>query len=51
MWLVVIWTSANNGNSTEFDTKEAAYKWANSNGLRAYTIEVYGPNGYYDAVE
>lgn len=50
MWRVVIWTSTNNGDSTECDTKEAAYKLASDN-YNAYAIEIYGPNGFYDSVE
>jgi len=50
MWRVVIWTSPNKGDSTEFDTKETAYKWANEY-YDTYAIEIYGPNGFYDCVE
>ena len=50
MYRVVIWTSQNDGESTEFDTKDSAYEWANDH-CDVYAIEIYGPNGFYDCVE
>lgn len=53
MWRVVIWSKASGlvcGNSTEFDTKEAAYVWANEH-YDTHAIEIYGPDGYYDCAE
>jgi hypothetical protein len=62
MWRVVIWTSPDKGDSTERDTKEAAYRWANKHTgqmvykhgrviCNTYAIEIYGPNGFYDGVQ
>lgn len=50
IWRVVIWTSPNKGDSTEHDTKDAAYEWANEH-HDAHAIEIYGPDGFYDGVE
>lgn len=47
MWEVVLWYG-NKGNRKEFATREEAYLWANKH-TDANVIEVYGPNGEYDA--
>lgn len=47
-WEVVVWQSANRGERREFDSKAEAYLYANEH-PNAHTIEVYGPDGYYDA--
>jgi hypothetical protein len=48
MWEVCIWTTPSKGFRREFKTREEAYTFANSQ--QAFAIEVYGPNGEYDAV-
>lgn len=51
-WEVVMWESGARCHRREFDTKEAAYLYANSPAVdaAAVAIEVYGPDGEYDAV-
>lgn len=49
-WRVVIWTTANNGNSFYVGTKAEAYVLTNEH-TDAYAIEIYGPDGFYDGVE
>lgn len=50
-WDVTVWASENRAQvSRSFATKEEAYQFANSpEVIRAFAIEVYGPDGYYDA--
>jgi hypothetical protein len=50
MWRVVIWTTANNGDSFDVDTKDDAYTMANEHS-DAYAVEIYGPDGFYDGVQ
>jgi hypothetical protein len=47
-WEVVVWVSPNKGTRRTFSTREEAYLWANEH-LNAHVLEVYGPDGYYDA--
>ena len=50
MWTVVAWKSGPSCDSTDYRTKEEAYEAARNADSR-YAIEIYGPNGEYDAVE
>lgn len=47
-WEVIIWTSETQAFRFEFDTKDAAYLWANDR-PNVYAVEIYGPNGEHDA--
>jgi len=51
-WEVVVWASGSQCHRREFATKDEAYTYANSPEVdnTAVAIEVYGPNGEYDAV-
>lgn len=47
-WEVVIWETPNRSFYQTFETKAEAYQYANRY-LEAHAIEIYGPNGEYDA--
>jgi hypothetical protein len=47
-WEVVVWHSLKVGVRDTFATKEEAYEHANRV-PGAYAVEVYGPDGEYDA--
>lgn len=51
MWELILWTSPNRSCRFEFNTKEEAYLAANHPRWYAVVaVEIYGPNGEYDAV-
>lgn len=50
MWTVVLWKPGSRVDSTDYQTREEAYEAANEADSR-YAIEIYGPNGEYDAIE
>ena len=47
-WEVVLWYTQSRSEIRTFATREQAYLFANEN-HSVPTVEVYGPDGYYDA--
>jgi hypothetical protein len=50
MWRVILWVTDEDNDSFDVETKEDAYILADKY-AHVYSIEIYGPDGFYDGVQ